>query len=80
MLVKGGYMEPEEAASSVLSQEPFEQRMSRAADVFYEYVVNYAPELLSPQHNSFYETAINTDNSIKTKTFGASQVNYLAEQ
>jgi hypothetical protein len=53
--------------------------MGRAADVFYEYVVNYAPELLSPQHNSFYETAVNTDSTIKTKTFGASQVNYLTE-
>lgn len=79
LLVKGGYMEPEEAASSVLSQEPFDQRMQRAADVFYDYVVNYAPEILSPQHNSFYETAVNTDTSIKTKTFGASNVNYLEE-
>ena len=53
--------------------------MQRAADVFYDYVVNYAPEILSPQHNSFYETAVNTDSTIKTKTFGASNVNYLEE-
>ena len=79
LLVKGGYMEPEEAASSVLSQEPFDQRMQRAADVFYDYVVNYAPELLSPQHSTFYETAVNTDSTIKTKTFGASNINYLEE-
>lgn len=32
--------------------------MQRAADVFYDYVVNYAPELLSPQHGSFYEAAV----------------------
>jgi len=51
-------MEPEEAASSVIANEPFDQRMQRASDVFYDYVVNYAPELLSPQHNNFYEAAI----------------------
>lgn len=79
LLVKGGYMEPEEAASSALSHEPFDQRMQRAADVFYDYVVNYAPELLSPQHSTFYETAVNTDSTIKTRTFGASNVNYLEE-
>lgn len=43
-------MEPEEAAATAISQEPFDQRMQRASDVFYDYVVNYAPELLSPQH------------------------------
>ena len=72
-------MEPEEAASSILSQEPFDQRMQRAADVFYDYVVNYAPEMLSPQHTTFYDTAVNTDSSIKTRTFGASQANYNEE-
>lgn len=49
LLVKGGYIEPEEAAQwSSLVSEPFDQRMQRASDVFYDYVVNYAPELLSP--------------------------------
>ena len=54
LLVKGGYIEPEES----LSNEPFDQRMQRAADVFYDYVINYAPELLSPQHNAYYEAAV----------------------
>lgn len=31
--------------------------MQRASDVFYDYVVNYAPELISPQYNSFFEAA-----------------------
>lgn len=75
--MKGGYLEPEEA-SQALAHEPFEQRMQRAADVFYDYVVNYAPEMLSPQHNTFYETAVNSTN-LKTKTFGASTTNYLEE-
>ena len=59
LLVKGGYLDPEE--TSALIHEPFDQRMQRAADVFYDYVVNYAPELLSPQHQAFYETAISID-------------------
>jgi len=57
MLVKGGYLDPEEA-SKHLANEPFENKMERAAQVFYDYVVNFAPELLSPQHNSFYEAAM----------------------
>jgi hypothetical protein len=56
LLVKGGYIEPDEA-SAVLASEPFDQRMQRASDIFYDYVVNYAPELISPQYNSFYEAA-----------------------
>ena len=79
LLVKGGYLEPEEAASSVLSQEPFDQRMQRASDVFYDYVVNYAPELLSPQHNNFYETSINIDEASKDQVRNLSGTNYLEE-
>ena len=62
LLVKGGYIEPEEA-SAVLANEPFDARMSRAADVFYDYVLNYSPELLSPQHTDFFDAAINTQQS-----------------
>ena len=59
MLVKGGYLEPEEAfGHKVMSKEPVDQRMQRAADVFYDYVVNYAPELLSPQHSTFFDAAV----------------------
>ena len=57
LLVKGGYLEPAEVNQN-LAKEPFDDRMSRAADVFYDYVLNYAPELISPQHNQFYEAAI----------------------
>jgi hypothetical protein len=56
LLVKGGYIEPDEAVSA-LASEPFDQRMQRASDIFYDYVVNYAPELISPQYNSFFEAA-----------------------
>lgn len=47
MLVKGGYIEPEEA-NLHLAREPFNEKMERAAQVFYDYVLNYAPELISP--------------------------------
>lgn len=74
LLVKGGYLEPEEA--SVLFNEPLDERMQRAADVFYDYVVNYAPELLSPQHQTFYETAIKIDPKLAP---AKSQTIYLEE-
>ena len=58
LLVKGGYIEPDEASAvTALASEPFDKRMQRASDIFYDYVVNYAPELISPQYNSFYEAA-----------------------
>jgi hypothetical protein len=46
-LVKGGYISAEEAIKQA-SKENFDTRMGRAAEVFYEYVLNYSPELLSP--------------------------------
>lgn len=45
LLVKGGYIEPDE---TVLASETTNQRMIRASEVFYDYVSSYAPELLSP--------------------------------
>lgn len=57
--MKGGYLDAEElAVERSLANEPFSQKMDRAAHVFYDYVLNYAPELLSPQHNAFYEAAM----------------------
>jgi hypothetical protein len=47
LLVRGGYIEPEEAESMSASL-PHEVRMDRAAQIFYEYVQNYAPDLISP--------------------------------
>jgi hypothetical protein len=43
--------------------------MQRASDVFYDYVVNYAPELLSPQHNSFYEAATKNQTEKSAKNY-----------
>lgn len=37
MLVKAGYLDPEEAQKH-LAQESFENKMDRAANVFYDYV------------------------------------------
>jgi hypothetical protein len=53
LLVNAGYMNPEEKSSidKLLSQESFSNKMDRAAQVFYDYVLNYSPELLSPQYD-----------------------------
>jgi hypothetical protein len=32
--------------------------MDRAASVFYDYVINYAPEVISPQYEDFYQAAL----------------------
>lgn len=75
-------MEPEEAASwTTLVAEPFDQRMQRASDVFYDYVVNYAPELLSPQYASFFEAAnqVKEGQKVQQETIQEASENYLEE-
>lgn len=56
LLVKGGFLEPQEA-DEMSSQQPHDVRMDRAAQIFYEYVQNYIPELMSPQYEDFYGAA-----------------------
>jgi hypothetical protein len=56
LLVKGGYLDPEEALKGVA--ETLEERMERASSVFYDMVNSYTPELLSPEYNKFYEAAV----------------------
>lgn len=53
MLINSGYVDLNEQAAAIL-QESTDQRMERAATVFYDYVLNYQPEMLSPQHESYY--------------------------
>lgn len=40
-------MEPEEAIK-IEKNESIDSRMGRAANVFYDYVLNYSPEMISP--------------------------------
>lgn len=56
MLVKAGYLLPEEA-EKFSSRQPQEVRMERAARIFYEYVQNCAPEFLSPQYDDLVQAA-----------------------
>jgi len=56
LLVKGGYLNPEEA-EQMLATQPYDARMDRASEIFYEYVQNYATELISPQYDKFYQAA-----------------------
>ena len=55
-MVRSGYINPEEAEKFSAAQ-PYEARMDRASRIFYEYVQNYAPELISPQYEDFIESA-----------------------
>jgi hypothetical protein len=64
LLVKGGYISANEAIQHA-EKENFDQRMGRAAEVFYEYVLNYSPELLSPQYDSFYSAALKKTQACK---------------
>lgn len=67
LLVRAGYVEPEEAEKFSASQ-PYDARMDRAAKIFYEYCQSYAPELISPQYDQFYEAAKESVDSSKLKT------------
>lgn len=53
LLVRAGYIDPEEA-EKFSAEQPYEVRMDRAARIFYEYVQNYAPELISPQYQDLF--------------------------
>jgi hypothetical protein len=51
--VSAGYLDPDEAEKAI-SNIPYEVRMERASQIFYEYCQNYAPNMLSPQYDQFY--------------------------
>lgn len=57
LMVKGGYLNPEEANKN-LAAVPFNERMEAASQIFYELSSDYAPESLSPQHEALYEAAV----------------------
>ena len=53
LLVKGGYLDPEELTDI----QPYDVRMDRAAQIFYDYAQNYAPELMSQQYDAFHQAS-----------------------
>ena len=56
LMVRAGYINPEEAEKFSAAQ-PYDARMERASRIFYDYVQNYAPELVSPQYEDFFKSA-----------------------
>lgn len=47
LLVKGGYLNPEEALLGK-NESDFDSRMERASQVFYDLVLTFNPEFISP--------------------------------
>lgn len=72
LLVKGGYLSPDEA-DKMSARHPHKVRMERAAEIFYDYVQNYAPELVSPQYDEIYDAAQSTLKS-RNQAFEAAAV------
>lgn len=71
LMVKAGYINPEEAEKFSAAQ-PYEVRMDRASRIFYDYVQNYAPELISPQYEDFIKSA---ESSIDARTQSKKKLN-----
>ena len=65
-MVKAGYVRPNEvlyqAENDLVSNEEkmTELGMQRATSVFYDYVLNFRQDLLSPQYQQFYEASVET--------------------
>ena len=55
-MVRAGYLNPEEA-EQINSSQPYDVRMDRAAQIFYEYCQDYAPELVAYQYEDFNKAA-----------------------
>ena len=66
LLLKAGYLQPDEkvvnqnVTTGVLG-------MDAAVEVFYDLVLNYHPDALSPQYNTFYEAAVSNSGAKKSK-------------
>lgn len=53
LLVKGGFIDPQEALE--IPRMSKNEKMARAANVFYDFVLNQHSELLSPQYEQLFE-------------------------
>jgi len=61
MLIKAGYLQPEETfINNDVSIGAL--GMDAAVEVFYDLVLNYHPNALSPEYDSFYEAAVESSN------------------
>ena len=53
LLITGGYLQPDEAVVDT-GAEVGSLGMEAASEAFYDLVMDYPPELLSPQYDEFY--------------------------
>jgi len=54
LLVEGGYLNPTEKDQP----STYKYRMDRAADIFYDQVNNFNPDLMSPTYDEFYAASM----------------------
>ena len=57
LLIKAGYLQPDEQVVNEQVQVGA-LGMDAAVEVFYDLVLNYHPEALSPQYDDFYEAVM----------------------
>jgi hypothetical protein len=57
MLIKAGYLQPDEVVVNEQVQVGA-LGMDAAVEVFYDLVLNYHPEVLSPQYDDFYDAVM----------------------
>lgn len=54
--------------------------MNRASNIFYNYVKDYQPNLLSPQHETFFEAAQDSINKYQEKPELEEEIPVIEEQ
>ena len=67
-MVKAGYIQPDEVRLAHIDRAVFtdesrmtELGMQRATNVFYDHVLNFRQDLLSPQYEQFYDASLATE-------------------
>lgn len=74
MLIKAGYLHPDEIPVNETVQTGA-LGMDSAVEVFYDLVLNYHPEALSPQYDQFYNAALDVKSNSKPKVDRHTQMN-----
>lgn len=66
LLVKGGYLNPDEALASDLVHPSQSEQMQRASQIFHSHVQTFNSDFISPQYDRLY--AASQPDSTKVET------------